>query len=189
MKMKITEKIQGYDKMTPEEKIAALEGYELTDPDYSGYVKKEVFDKTASELSDYKKQLREKLSADEIKAREDAEKQEKLQNDYDALVRKVALSENKAKLLGLGYDEKLATDTAEAMLDGNIDKVLANQKKHLDAVEKKIRENVLQDTPKPEGGSSSNEMTKEKLRGMSAQERYEYSVAHPNEYKQIYGGK
>ena len=79
--MKITDKIQGYDKMTPEEKIAALEGYELTEPDYSGYVKKQVFDKTASELTDYKKQLREKLSADEIKAREDAEKQEKLQND------------------------------------------------------------------------------------------------------------
>ena len=187
--MKITDKIQGYDKMTPEEKIAALESYELTEPDYSGYVKKEVFDRTASELTDYKKQLREKLSADEIKAREDAEKQEKLQNDYDALVRKVALSENKAKLLGLGYDEKLATETAEAMLDGNIDKVLANQKKYIDAIQKKVREDVLQETPKPEGGSSSETMTKEKFRAMSPKERYDYSVAHPNEYKQIYGGK
>ena len=187
--MKITDKIQGYDKMTPEEKIAALEGYELSEPDYTGYVKKEVFDRTASELTDYKKQLREKLSADEIKAREDAEKQEKLQSDYDALVRKVALSENKAKLLGLGYDEKLATETAEAMLDGNIDKVLANQKKHIEAIEKKVREDVLQDTPKPEGGSSSETMTKEKFREMSPKERYDYSVAHPNEYKQIYGGK
>ena len=186
--MKITDKIQGYDKMTPEEKIAALEGYELTEPDYSGYVKKEVFDKTASELTDYKKQLREKLSADEIKAREDAEKQEKLQNDYDALVRKVALSENKAKLLGLGYDEKLAIETAEAMLDGNIDKVLANQKKHIDAIQKKVREDVLQETPKPEGGSSSDEMTKEKLREMTAIERFEFSQKNPDEYKRIYGG-
>ena len=187
--MKInTDKIQGYADMTPDEKIKALESYEVADADYSGYVKKEVFDKTASELAESKKQLREKMSADEIKAREDAEKQEKLQNDYDALLRKVALSENKAKLIGLGYDEKLATETAEAMIDGNIDKVMANQKKHLDAVEKKIREDVLHNTPKPEGGNSSSTMTKEKLRAMSANERYAYSVEHPDEYKKIYGG-
>ena len=187
--MKInTDKIQGYADMTPEEKIKALEAFEVADPDYSGYVKKEVFDKTASELADSKKQLREKMSADELKAKEDAEKQEKLQSDYDALLRKVALSENKAKLLALGYEDKLANDTAEAMIDGNLDKVFANQKKHLETVEKKIREDVLRDTPKPEGGSSSDTMTKEKLRAMSANERYKYSQENPNEYKQIYGG-
>lgn len=187
--MKInTDKIQGYAEMTPEEKIKALEAFEVAEPDYTGYVKKDIFDKTASDLADYKKQLREKMSADEIKAKEDAEKQAKLQSDYDALVRKVALSENKAKLLGLGYEDKLAMETAEAMIDGNLDKVFANQKKHLEAVEKKIREDVLRDTPKPEGGNSSNAMTKEKFREMSANERYEYSKAHPEEYKQIYGG-
>ena len=187
--MKInTGKIEGYADMTPEEKIKALEAYELADPDYTGYVKKEVFDKTASELADSKKQLREKMSADEIKAKEDAEKQEKLQSDYDALLKKVSISENKAKLLALGYEDKLAGDTAEAMTEGNIEKVFANQKKHLEAVEKKIREDVLHNTPKPEGGSSSNTMTKEKLRGMSATERYEFAQKNPEEYKQIYNG-
>ena len=187
--MKIdTNKIQGYADMTPEEKLKALEGYEIADPDYTGYVKKEVFDKTASELADSKKQLREKMSADEIKAKEDAEKQEKLQSDYDALLRKVSISENKAKLLALGYEDKLAGDTAEAMVEGNLEKVFANQKKHLESVEKKIREDVLHNTPKPEGGSSSNTMTKEKLRGMSANERYEFAQKNPEEYKKIYGG-
>lgn len=187
--MKInTDKIQGYSNMTVEEKLKALEAFEVDEPDYTGYVKKEVFDKTASELADSKKQLRDKMSADEIKAKEDAEKQEKLQSDYDALLRKVNLSENKAKLLALGYEDKLASETAEAMVDGNLDKVFANQKKHLESVEKKIREDVLHNTPKPEGGSSSNTMTKEKLKGMSASERYEFAQAHPDEYKQIYGG-
>ena len=187
--MKInTDKIQGYADMTPEEKIKALEAFEVADPDYSGYVKKEVFDKTASELADSKKQLREKLSADEIKAKEEAEKQEKLQSEYEALLKKVALSENKAKLLALGYEEKLAGDTAEAMFEGNLDKVFANQKKHLETVEKKIREDVLHNTPKPEGGNPSNTMTREKLREMSVSERYKYSLEHPEEYKQIYGG-
>lgn len=149
---------------------------------------KNALSKSNSEAADFKKQLREKMSADEIKAKEDAEKQEKLQSDYDALLKKVALSENKAKLIGLGYDDKLATETAEAMIEGNLDKVFANQKKHLEAVEKKIREDVLHNTPKPEGGSSQNTMTKEKLREMTPADRYKFSVEHPDEYKQIYGG-
>jgi hypothetical protein len=37
-------KIEGYADMTPEEKLKALEGYDVPDPDYSGYVKKDVFD-------------------------------------------------------------------------------------------------------------------------------------------------
>ena len=187
--MKInTANIEGYANMTPEEKVKALEKFEMAEPTYEGYVKKEVFDKTASELTDYKKQLREKMSADEIKAKEDAEKQEKLQMEYDALVRKVSLSENKAKLLGLGYDDKLATETAEAMLDGKLDKVFENQRKHIEAMEKKIREDVLHNTPKPEGGSSTETMTKEKFRAMSVSERYEFAQKNPDEYKQIYGG-
>ena len=188
MRMKITDKIKGYSTMTPEEKLKALEEFEMLEPDYTGYVKKELFDKTASELADSKKQLREKMSADEIKAKEDAEKQEKLQQDYDALVRKVALSENKAKLLALGYEDKLATETAEAMVEGNLDKVFTNQEKHLESVKKKIREDVLHSTPKPEGGSSTGTMTKEKLREMSANERYEFAQKNPDEYKKIYGG-
>jgi ribosomal protein L16 Arg81 hydroxylase len=149
---------------------------------------KAALSKSNSEAADFKKQLREKMSADEVKAKEEAESREKLQNDYDALVRKVTLSENKAKLLSLGYDEALAGDTAEAMVDGNLDKVFANQKKHLEAVEKKIRADVLKDTPKPEGGNGSEAITKEKFSKMSVAEQYKFSTEHPEEYKKLYGG-
>lgn len=149
---------------------------------------KAALSKSNSEAADYKKQLREKMSADELKAKEDAESREKLQNDYDALLRKVTLSENKAKLLALGYDEALAEATAEAMVDGDLDKVFANQKKHLDAVEKKIRADVLKDTPTPEGGKGSDEITKEKFSKMSIAEQYKFSTEHPEEYKKLYGG-
>ena len=187
--MKIsTEKIEGYADMTLEQKLAALEAYEVDDPDYSGYVTKEMFDKTASELSNTKKQLREKMSADEIKAKEDAEKMEEIVKERDALLREKNIATNKAKFLSLGYDENLANDTAEAMVNGELDKVFANQKKHLEAVEKKIRADVLKDTPSPEGGNSSETMTKEKFSKMSTAEQYKYSVEHPEEYKKLYGG-
>ena len=149
---------------------------------------KNALSKSNSEASDYKKQLREKMSADEIKAKEDAEAREKLQSDYDALVKKVTISENKAKFLSLGYDEALATETAEAMVNGETDKVFAAHKKHLESIEKKIREDVLKDTPKPTGGSGKNTMTKEMLGKMSVKERYDFAKANPEEYRELYGG-
>lgn len=187
--MKIdTNKIEGYSAMTPEEKLAALEDYDIAEPDYTNYVEKSVFDKTASELAASKKQLREKMTADEIKAKEDADKMEELQRNYDALLKESTISKHKARFLSLGYADELASETAEAMANGELEKVFANQKKHLESVEKKIREDVLKDTPKPTGGSGKNAITKEKFRAMSTQERYEFSKSHPDEYKELYGG-
>jgi hypothetical protein len=177
------------DNMSLEDIEKALEGIELpTDNSAEIDRLKNALSKSNSEAADYKKQLREKMSADELKAKEDAEKQEKLQKDYDELLRKVSISENKAKFLALGYDDALATEAAEAMANGELDKVFAAQKKNLESVEKKIRSDILKDTPKPEGGNASGTLTKEQFRAMSAQERYEFSVKHPEEYKNLYGG-
>ena len=87
-----------------------------------------------------------------------------------------------------GYDEKLAEETAEALAKGDLDKVFVNHKKHNESVEKKIRADVLKETPHPEGGNGSDEITKEKFSKMSIAEQYKYSVEHPEEYKKLYGG-
>ena len=149
---------------------------------------KNALSKSNSEAADYKKQLRDKMSAEELKAKEDAEKFEELQTKYEALVRKDSISQNKVKLLALGYEEALANETAEAMVNGELDKVFTNQKKHLESVEKKIRADVLKGTPKPEGGKGSETITKEAFSKMSIAEQYKYSVDHPEEYKKLYGG-
>lgn len=36
--------IEGYEAMSAEEKLAALEAFEIPEPDYTGFVKKELFD-------------------------------------------------------------------------------------------------------------------------------------------------
>lgn len=179
-------KIEGYADMTPEQKLAALEGYDMPDPDYSGYVKKDVFDKTASELAAKKKELTEKMTEDEQKKQKEQEERDELQSKYDKLLHESEVSKFKAKLLGMGYDEKLADDTAEAMANGDSEKVFAYQKKHLEAVEKKVRAEALKDTPKPTGDGDSKTMTLEKFRKMSPQERYDFSVKNPEEYKALY---
>ena len=175
--------------MTVEEINAALEGIELP-TDNSAEVErlKNALSKSNSEAADWKKQLREKMSAEEVKAKEDAEKWDELIKERDSLLREKTIAGHKANYLALGYEEKLATETAEAMANGELDKVFANQKKHIEAVEKKIRADVLKATPTPEGGNGSETMTKEKFSKMSIAEQHKYSVEHPEEYKKLYGG-
>lgn len=180
--------IEGYASMSVEEKLKALEEFNTPEPDYTGYIKKEIFDKTASELSTMKKQLREKMTDDEAAKQKEKEEREELETKYNQLLRKSEVSENKAKLVALGYDEKLANETAEAMVDGDLEKVFTNQKKHLETFEKKVRAEALKDTPKPTPDGDSKIMTLDKLRKMSAAERFAYATEHPEEYKELYGG-
>jgi hypothetical protein len=180
--------IEGYAEMSAEDKLKALEGFDIPDPDYSGYVKKDVFDKTASELAEKKKQLKDKMTEDEQKAQKEQEERDELQSKYEMLLRKSEISENKAKLVALGYDEALADETAVAMFEGDTAKVFVNQKKHLDSVEKRVRADALKDTPKPTPDGDSNTMTLETFRKMTPSERHAYSVEHPDEYRNLYGG-
>lgn len=181
--------IEGYAEMSAEDKLKALEALDLPDPDYSGYVKKESFDKTASELAALKKQLKEKMTDDEAAKQKEQEEREELQNKYEKLLRESEIAKNKAKLVALGYEEKLADETAEAMADGNLEKVFVNQKKHLDSFEKKVRAEALKDTPKPTPDGGSKTMTLEKFRKMSLAERAAFYAEHQEEYKELYGGK
>ena len=180
--------IEGYENMSVEEKLKALEAFNIPDPDYSGHVKKEVFDKTASEVAALKKQLKEKMTDDEVAKQKELEERQELQTKYEALLRKSEVAENKAKLVALGYDEKLADETAEAMVDGDLEKVFNNQRKHLDTFEKRVRAEALKDTPKPAPDGDSKTMTLEKFRKMSPEERATFYQEHPEEYKELYGG-
>ncbi len=176
--------------MSVEDIEKALESIELPN-DGSAEIDrlKAALSKSNSEAADYKKQLREKMTAEEAKAKEEADKMADLQSKYDTLLKESSISKNKARLLALGYDDALATEVAEAMVEGDTDKVFAGQQKHLDTVGKKIREEALKGTPKPTGGNGSETMTLEKFRKMSIEEQLKFSNEHPEEYKMLYGGK
>lgn len=177
--------IEGYENMTPEEKVAALEAYE---PDMSGTVSKATFDKTASELASVKKQLREKQTDEEAKAAERAAKEAEIMAELEALRHEKVVGTYITSYMAMGYDEKLAKATAEAMAKGDTETVFKNQKIHLENREKALRAELLMQTPDPAPGNPTDVMTKEKLRAMSPKERYEFSVKNPEEYKTIYGG-
>lgn len=183
-----TTKIENYSDMSLEDKLKALEAYDVPDPDMSGFVSKEQFDKTASELAAKKKELRDKLTDDEAAKQKEQEERESMQKELDALRRESVVSKNKARLVALGYEEALADETAEAMADGKIEKVFANQKKHLEAFEKKVRAEALKNTPKPTPDGDGKTMTLKTLREMSPADRLKFSQEHPEEYKELYTG-
>lgn len=182
-------KIEGYEEMTPEEKIKALEGYDIPDPDLSGYIDKNVFDKVSKELADKKKELKEKMTADEQAQLEAKENQEKLEKELGELRRESTISKTKAKYLSLGYEEELAEETAKAVADGDIEKVFANEKTHLESFEKQIRADALKGSPRPNGGTGGNNMTLENFKKLSPAERLKFSEENAEEYKALYESK
>ena len=100
-----------------------LDKYEPDKPDLTGYIQKSTFDKTASELAEAKRQLKAKMTEDEQKEAERIAADAAIKAELDALRKETATSKNKAKFLGLGYDEKLAAETAR-LCDGDMERFL-----------------------------------------------------------------
>jgi hypothetical protein len=177
--------IENYESMTPEEKIAALEAYE---PDMSGFVAKATFDKTASELAAAKKTIREKMTEDEVKKAQEAEERATLIERAEKAEYALAVSGYEKAYLAMGYDEKLARSSAEALAKGDTETVFKNQKIHADTREKALRTEMLKTTPSPAPGKADGGMTKEQISKMTLLEKQKFATENPEQYKEIYGG-
>lgn len=147
-------KIEGFESMTAEQKIAALQGFDFPDPDYSGWVRKETFDKTASDLAAKKKELSAKLTEDERRQQEQDEKWNNMQKELADLRKEKTVAGYKAKLVAQGYDEALADQTAAAMESGDMATVFANNQKFLEGYAKKIVADKLKGTPRGADGGT-----------------------------------
>lgn len=154
-----TSMIEGFDGMTAEQKVEALLKTEIPEKvDLSLYVSKDTADKYATEAAELKKQLKSKMTDDEAaKAQADADRKA-LEDKYTELLRKSTIAEHTARFIAMpGYDEKLARETAEALFDGNMDKVFENQQKANAAYEKKLRAEMVKQDPKPDGAGGDDQ--------------------------------
>ena len=142
----------------------------------SNYEKvKNANNKMSSEIADYKRQLKAKMSEDEQKASEAKEHED----ERKELEREVSVSKNKASFIGLGYTEEQAETASEAMADGDVESVLKVQKEFNENLEKAVKAEMLKNTPKPASGSNENVMTKEKFSKLGTKEQLEYVKEHP----------
>ena len=148
MKIDVT-KIDGFDAMTPEQKVEALSNFEFEVDD--AVKLKNALNKASSETAEYKRQLKalqEQKLTDEEKAKLEREEAEKtLKAELETLKREKTIATYKASYLANGYDDALAASTAEALVNGDMTTVFANQKTYNDSVMAKAKESLLNNQP------------------------------------------
>lgn len=183
------------EDMTAAEIEAALAGRRIVDADsLPKMVSKEVFDKTASELARYKKELKalqeQNMTAEE-RLKAELEKAQEMQASYAKELSKLRAKEVFVEA-GLKEDEYesilemvVSDDTdatvvrAKAMID-----LIESQKK---AVEKAVKAQLLKDTPKPPAGAApGGAMTKEDFRKLTLAEKQRFAKENRELYEAFY---
>lgn len=144
--------------MTLAEVEAALAGITMhTEADVKkNFVAKPLFDKTASELAAAKRGAG--AAAEKAKTDLDAamDRIKALEDDAKAAKRDSEIAKNSAALISQGYSAELAKATAEAMADGDMAKVLANQGTFLATKTQAIKEELMKGTLPPAAGGSAS---------------------------------
>lgn len=184
---KITDRIAGYAEMSAEDKLKALEALEEADNSAELERMKNAVSKANSEAAAWKKKHNDLLGEEERKKQEQADHLAQVEKELADLRKEKTVSEYAAKFLGMGYEESLAKETAQAMADGDTEKVFANQVKFNDALKKSAIADKLKYTPRPGVGSDGGTvMTLKKLRTLSDEEYEKFATEHPEEFKALY---
>lgn len=168
--MKLSDKIEGYESMSAEEKLKALEELEVEEPKDDSKLK-EALNKATAEASQYKKQLKEKMSEQERLEEERKEKEAEKDKLLNELLKEKTVAEHKANFLKRGYSEELATSSATALADGDFNTVFDNLGTFISERDKQAQITALDKTPRPTAGSGTTEVTKEQFEKMSFAER------------------
>lgn len=143
-------KIDGYEAMSAEEKLAALEAYEFDamPPASDGEAKlKEALSRANSQAAEYKRQLREKQTEAEREAAERAERDKERDEELTALRKERTVSKLEAQYLAAGYSPELASASAKAQADGDTATVIANQMKFIEETKAKLEAAALGKQP------------------------------------------
>lgn len=187
--MKIdTKQIPNFDAL-PEEAKAAILGMEFADaPDMSQFVAKSVFDKKASEAADLSKQLKSRMTQEEQTAAQQAEAMANLKAELENLRAEKAISEYTAQFLSIGYDEKLAKNTAEALHKGDMVAMFKNHAAFVSERDKAMKAELLKNTPTPPAGDGGKGTSKEMFQKMTLAEKQKFALENPEAYKEFYGG-
>ena len=141
--------IEGFDGMTPEQKVEALLGLEIPDSAEIERLKASV-SKANTEAANWKRKHNDLLSAEEQKKQEEAEKFQEIQDELATLRREKTMSDYVAKF---GYTPELASETAAALIDGKMDTVFNNQASFLKAFGEQIKADLQKGTPPPSPGN------------------------------------
>jgi len=112
-------------------------------------VPKNMYDKLASEVADYKKKLKERMTAEEAAALHQQELQDRLEQ-YEK-EKKVTAFEK--QFLKVGVDEADASKIAIELSEGNVESLISHLDDFKKKLEVKLRDEIIKGTPKPPNGT------------------------------------
>jgi hypothetical protein len=144
-------KIDGFDGMSADEKVAALLGQEIeieteTDNTELNNLKK-ALSKSNSEAAEYKRALREKQSEAERAEAERAERDKEREELLNTLLKEKQFAHYKAEYMGVGYPAETAEQLAKLLPDGVTDEYFAATKAALENKEQEIVSKSLNKQP------------------------------------------
>ena len=181
-------RIEGYENMTPEQKLAALEAFEYDDHASELDRLKNTVTKANSEAAEWRRKHNALLDDDEKKRQEDAEKLEEALRKLEILESEKAVSEYTAQFLSIGYDKKLAESTAAALHKGDMSVMFKNHALFVAERDKAMKAELLKSTPTPPAGEGDKGVTKEDFKNMNLAEIAKFARENPERYKEFYGG-
>jgi hypothetical protein len=145
---------------------------------------KSNFDKTSSEVADYKRKERERMTEDEKRNAENAERE----TYYKELERKLAMKDYADELSDIA-DAKVRDNIVSLFADGKIVEALKAFKdfraKDRVEMEKKIKPELLQPNPQANPQTKVGGLTKEQFDAMGVQERTKLYNEQPELYKKF----
>ena len=142
--------VENYANMTPEEKVAFFESYELPEvKDSKSEIDKlkATLSKANSEAAEYKRLWKEKQTEQERIESERAEAEKAMQEELATLRRGKVVDEYAKRCMGMGYNADLAAECAEAMADGRFNDVFQIQQKFMEEKTKEIEAAALNKQP------------------------------------------
>lgn len=145
---------------------------------------KKANDKATSEAASYKKQLREKQTAEEIALQEKAEKEAEREEQFQKLLRENTITKFEKNFLALGYPADLAAKAATAQCDNDTDELFSIQQTFIEEKEKTMKADWMKSMPNPPAGNDDCPVSKEQFRKMKYSERVAFKQKYPEMYKE-----
>lgn len=145
---------------------------------------KKANDKATSEAASYKKQLREKQTAEEIALQEKAEKEAEREEQFQKLLRENTITKFEKNFLALGYPADLAAKAATAQCDNDTDELFSIQQTFIEAKEKAMKADWMKSMPNPPAGNDDCPVSKGQFRKMKYSERVAFKQKYPEMYKE-----
>ena len=138
----------------------------------------------SADASEWKKKYQAKLSEEE-KAKEDQENAAAaMQKELEELRNEKNIANHKAQFISVGFEDALALEAAQALNNGDADKVFDALRKFITTHDKQLRENAFRSNPTLAKGETTKAISKEQFDKMGYSERVEVFEKFPDLYNE-----